>query len=366
MVLALSLLANLPAAGTATAARNRISIHPSFEVRGWYDDNIDFTAEDKKSDYYAQISPGIRFDLYTRFFDLQASYTYTRYQYSHYKDKNRDYHQAKVKVVEDFEILKNVTLAFGDDYELVPVNVELPDDQPDNFTQKNRAYLRTAWSNQFSRINTLGTGYEFSRVDYTENDSTGENYWGHRFNAFWKGQITHWLTLRQDNVYRIKDYDDIPTYSEFRPSVSAVISLDENFKIAGQAGYSFEKSEDFHHRGEIYNIKASYIPSDKLKATATFNRDRITDITGSLYTQDTYDFLCRYHPLKQLFIEGNATYYQYKTSGRENKRLRLRGSIGYQLLKEVWLRAGYINTRTVDEEPEIRANRFYSSISLVF
>ena len=136
-----------------------------------YTDNIGFTADTSsdfsQGDFYALVVPGVALKIPNRLLDFKADYSYYYYRYAKYSSKNRGYHDVDLEVGRTLAIFKNVNLEFGDKYEFVPVNIDLPEDLPDNQAQRNRFYFRPSWIKDLNRRNRINARYEFDRADHT-------------------------------------------------------------------------------------------------------------------------------------------------------------------------------------------------------
>jgi len=366
--LLIMLLLLLIPAGAAAQERRTVSFHPRIELTAWYDDNVDFLPDrDKEGDWYGVIAPGIEIGLPPTYGGLIAGYTYTRYQYLHRSDLNRDYHHANI-AADEIPLIRNIYITGGDQFDTVPIDIGEPEDNSYNLTQRNRAYLRLIWKYDYSARNRIRAAYEPSRVDYTESGNVGQDYWGHLLSSVWEFDISRSLRLIQRNRYYIKDYDNLPLYQRFIPEAGLEIELKKFFTFGGRAGYSFERTSDYHYRGAVYRLYALWRPSEKLQSRISFRRERTSDIEGNPITDDYYQLDWRYLPLKRLAFEGYIRYHDYRLTDSRIKRLYLRAGLAYRLRPEVEVTAGYGRVQTVDAEPDEKAvsNRFFAGLRLAF
>lgn len=346
--------------------RELVQFMPHFALTGYYSDNVEFTPLNPSSDYYALISPGLGVRLNLDWLPITVDYTYNRYQYRERSDLNRDFHDFTIETRKALNISRNISVEIGDRYEGVPIDVGLPEDQPSNLTQRNRFYVRPVWEKRFSRKMNLRAGYEFSRVDYTSSSLAGDDYFGHRFFARWSGEIYRSLTLYQDNQYQMKYFETAPDYTQFLPSAGAHMLFGRNFTVDARYGYSFDKTGDKRHNGYVYSIVGGWVPTSKIRAKATFQRRRTTDIQGIPYTERYYELLLEYKPAKRLVLESYLRYYDYTYYRTDSKRISFKVGAIYRVNKWSSINAGYILTQNVDMPPEdtAKANRVYLGVNI--
>lgn len=351
---------------SSSKGKELVRFTPHLSLTGYYDDNIEFTVQNPSSDYYAQIAPGLGVGLNLEWLPITADYTYTRYQYRERSDLNRDFHDFAIETRKALNISRNITVEIGDKYEGVPVDVGLPEDQPSNLTQRNRFYVRPVWEKRFSRKMNLRAGYEFSRVDYPSSGLTGDDYFGHRFFARWNGEIDRSLILYQRNQYQMKYFRTAPDYTQFLPEAGAHLLFGRHWTIDARYGYSFDKTGDKRHNGYVYSIIGGWVPTSKIRLTATFLRRRTTDIQGEPYTERYYELFIQYKPAKKLELESYLRYYDYTFYSTDTKRINFNVGATYRLNKWSSLKAGYLLSQNVDMSPEdsAKANRVYLGVNI--
>jgi len=345
-----------------------LEITPTLAVTGYYDDNIDFSAQSETDDFYAIISPGLFARLNLKWLPIEAGYTYTRYQYRKRSDLNRDFHNVTIRTLKAINLFnsKTLTLDIRDEFKFVPIDVTLPDDQPSNLTQRNLFAAELLWKKHFSRKMNLSAGYEFSRVDYISSGLTGDDYFGHRFTAGWKGDISRYLVVYQGNQYQIKDFKTAPDYTQFLPEVGMHLLSGRHWTIDARYGYSFDQTGNDRSNGYVYSIIGGWVPTSRIRLAATFERRRTTDIQGVPYSERYYEVLLQYKPAKRLALESYLRYYDYTYSGSDTKRISFKLGAIYKLNKWSSLTGGYLLAQNVDMPPEdsAKANRVYLGFNI--
>lgn len=359
----LSLLVALP-----VSARDVLEVVPTFSLIGNYDDNIRFFPVDPIRDFYAQISPGLNLRLNFPVFPVEAEYAYTRYQYLQETRFNQDFHQLSVLVPHGIRIGRNLTIKIQDRFELVPVDMTRPENQPDNLIQRNTFTVGPVWEGSLARKLKLAAGYEFLRVDYTSRDFRGDDYFGHRFFAHFNYHLNRHLNLFQRNTYRMKNFSRADDYSEFTPEAGVELGLGQRLSFSAAGGYSFEESGDERYDGYVYTVGGKWAATARLDLEAKLRRLRTVDVIAQPYTERFYELTARYRPAKKLALESSVRYYDYTIRDRDFQRIGLRGGFSYRLNRWSSISCGYVRYQTVDTPPEEKAvaNRVHAGINIYF
>lgn len=363
----LSALFFLPAA-VPVRGSDLFQLTPTFKLTGNYNDNIDFTPTDEISDFYAQISPGLKMRLDLSEIEIDASYAYTRYQYRQESRYNRDYHNLVVSAPYGIKLTRNLSIQIQDKYELVPVNVTLPDDQTDNLTQRNTFSVGPVWESRLAQRLRLVAGYEFSRVDYTSSSRFGDDYFGHRFYDILRYEFNRSLSCFQRNSYKLNYYSRSPDYSRFLPEAGVTAGIGRWMTVSASWGYSFEKTGDDHHDGYIGTINWDWAATRKLDLEATFRHRRTVDISGVPYTEQYGELLCRYRAVKRLVLETYGRYYDDTYQDNDYRRIEFKAGLIYRLNEWGFLNCGYIRNQNVDTPSDDKAvsNRVYAGVDISF
>jgi len=374
------LLSTIPAAALAVCfalllgppvlGRDVVKLIPTFNLTGYYDDNIQFSPGDPVADYYALISPGLGLRLNLPVIPIEVDYSYIRYQYRKQSSYNRDYHYLSIRALYgyDFQVMRNLTVSIEDNYELVPVDVTIPDDQPDNLTQRNTFSVSPVWEGRLSRKLKLAAGYEFSRVDYTSSRFRGNDYFGHRFFNRLDYEIDRSLTCFQRNTYRIKDFSSAPYYTEFLPEAGVEMGLGPRASLSAAGGYSFEETGGERNNGYVYTITGKWSATARLDLEAKLQRRRTVDIEAEPYTERFYELVLRYQPAKKLVLESYARYYDDTIRSADYRRIGLKAGAVYHLNRWSSLNCGYLRYQSLDTpaEEKVVSNRVYAGISISF
>jgi predicted porin len=342
-----------------------VEFKPHFSMTGYYDDNIDFSPQGTSSDIYVDLSPGIAGRLNLRWMPVEANYTYTRYQYRNRSDLTRDFHNFDIETTIPFT--KTLSLNIKDRYDTVPLNVNQPEDQPSNLTQRNTFSVMPFWSKRFSRKMKLSAGYEYDRVDYTSSDLTGDDYNGHRFFCRWDGDLSRGLILYQRNQYRMKYFEVAPDYTQFLPEVGIIGRLGRRLKFDLSGGYSFDETGGVRHRGYVYTISGYWNPSTKIDLGALFRRERTVDVEGEPYNEQYYQLELAYRPTKRIALKSYIRYYDNNFDDTDDKRVNFKFGAEYRLNKWIIFNGGYIRIQNVDmpSEDSAKANRVYLGVDVV-
>ncbi|MEA1928964.1 MAG: outer membrane beta-barrel protein [Candidatus Auribacterota bacterium] len=341
-----------------------LELKPHLKLTGYYDDNIDFSPQSSSSDLYADISPGISGRLNLRWMPIDANYTYTRYQYRKRSDLTRDFHNCDIETTIPFT--KTLSLRIKDRYDTVPLNVNQPESQPSNLTQRNTFSVKPAWIKRISRKMKFSIGYEYDRVDYISGTS-GDNYYGHQFFFRWDGDLNRNLVLYQKDKYRMKYFNAAPDYTEFVPEAGIIGRLGRRLKFDISGGYSFEDIGGKSHRGYVYSIGGHWMVTSKIDLDALFRRERTVDIEGSPYTEEYYQLKLKYSPTKRFALKNDIRYYDNKFDDTNNRRINFKLGADYRVNKWVVINGGYIRIQNVGmpSEDSAEANRVYLGIEVV-
>lgn len=362
-----SALFSLFPAGPARSA-DFFELTPTFKLIGNHNDNLDFNASEEVSDYYAEISPGLGMRLDLSEIEIEASYFYTRYQYREESSYNRDYHNLLVSAPYGIHLSRNLSIQIQDKYELVPINVTLPEDQTDNLTQRNTFTVGPVWESRLARRLRLLAGYEFSRVDYTSSGRIGDDYFGHRFYESLNYQFSRSWNCFQRNSYLLHYYSHSPDYQRFLPEAGLGVTIGKRVILSGSWGYSFEKTGDDEHDGYVLTLNGSWAATQKLDLEATLRHRRTVDIQGEPYTEQYGELLCRYRATKRLLLETYGRYYDDTYQDNDYRRVQFKAGLLYRLNQWSSLNCGYVRNQTVDTPPDEKAvsNRYYAGVNISF
>ncbi len=349
-------------------ARDVVELLPTFSLTGNYDDNIRFSPVDPVRDFYAQVSPGLNLRLNFPVFPLEAEYSYIRYQYLRETRFNRNYHYLSLLVPHGFQVGRNLTFKIQDKFELVPVDMTKPENQPDNLTQRNTFMVGPVWEGRLTRKLKLAAGYEFSRVDYTSSDFSGDDYFGHRFFTRFNYDIDRHLTCFQRNTYHLKNFSRADDYTEFTPEAGVELGLGQRVSFSAAGGYSFEEAGDERYDGYVYTVAGKWAATARLDLEAKLRRLRTVDVIAQPYTERFYELAARYRPAKKLVLESYARYYYDTIRSKDFRRIGIKAGISYRLNRWSSLNCGYLRYQSVDTPPEEKAvaNRAYAGINIVF
>ncbi len=341
---------------------------PTFKLIGNHNDNLEFTPSDKISDFYAQISPGLGMRLDLSEITIEAGYVYTRYQYHEESKFNRDYHNLLVTAPYGIQLTRNLSIQVQDKYELVPINVTLPEDQTDNLTQRNTFSIGPVWESRLAQRLRLVAGYEFSRVNYTSSSHIGDDYFGHRFYDILRYVFSRSWSCFQRNTYRLNYYSRSPDYRLFLPEAGVEFALGKRATISAAGGYSFEKTGDDDHDGYVGTINGTWAPTRKLDLELTFRHRRTVDIAGVPYTERYGELLFRYRAAKRLVLETYGRYYDDTYQDDDYQRVEFKADLNYQLNQWSSLNCGYVRNQNVEITSDEKAvsNRVYAGISVFF
>ena len=358
----------LPAAAVPVRGSNLVEFTPTFSLTGHYNDNLDFAPTDQVSDFYTRISPGLSMLFNLSELTIYTNYVYTRYQYSGESDRNRDYHNFVINVPYGLQVTRNLRIEVENRYELVPINVTLPEEQPDNLTQRNIFTVGPVWESRPVRNLGLTAGYEFSRVDYTSSVRLGDDYFGHRFYETLRYDFTRNLSFFQTNSFLLRHYSRSPDYRRFKPEAGLRADLGKRLAATVSGGYTFDKTGDDRREGFVYSVTGNWEPTRKVDLRATFRQRRTVDIQGLPYTEQFYELLCRYRATNKLVLETSGRYYDDTYRGSDYRRIQYRAALDYRLNRWSSLNSGYVRNQTVDTPADDRvvSNRVYAGVRLSF
>jgi hypothetical protein len=357
-----------PGSGAARGS-GKLKISPHFDLELDHYDNLAFSSQSEVGDSYALIIPGIAVEIPNRWMKIKADYSYWRYQYRDSTELNRGFHDASLEIDDNISLLKNTTISLGDNYEIVPVNAFLPSDMATNQVQKNEIYLNPAWEKKFSRSNALKIDYRFSRSDYFGRGSRyGENYFEHEFTGAARNLVSPWLDFPLRLIYLIRDYDDLPDYSQFHPEAGIGVSPYKYLTFVGRVGYYFENDDQQGGNNISYHLEGKY-KKYRNWARISYDRSRNFDIEGNPYYEDHSEFRYYYWLGKKLDFNGYLRYHHYTDVHPASERWEIRFAVNYRITSRSHLEAGYVRYRSRNLPPEMGtavSNRFYSRVGISF
>lgn len=353
----------------SSAAEGQLEITPHFDLEVDHYDNISFSAQSEIGDSYVLFIPGVSVDIPNRWLSIKLDYSYWRYQYRDLTELNRSFHKASLEINDNIPMLKNTTLALGDNYEIVPVSAFITSDIATNQVQKNVAYLKPVWEKNFSRQNALTVDYLFSRADYFGRGSRyGQNYFEHRFRAAVKNVINPWISFPLKLAYLIRDYDDLPEYRQLHPEAGISVSPYKYLTFNARMGYYLEDDNQRAGDNVSYHLDGSYKKTRNL-VRLSYDRKQNFDIEGNAYREDHSELLYHYYLGKKLGFNGYLRYHRYSEAHPASERWEARFSVNYQLTGRSHLELGYVRYRSKYvglEEGTSISNRFFSKIGISF
>jgi hypothetical protein len=183
--LVLILLGSLVLAAQSEAVD--FTFNPSLSLRGEYDDNINFSRYDVKSDWIGILIPAFKFDWKTPRFDLNSSAEVEIRRYDDYTDYNDEYQRYRIET--DYRLTERLSLLAGAsftrdstlDSELEETGVV------DRFYRRDRYSFNCGLNYQLTERMATGLDYNYSDTDYhspTDQDYDTHHISGHLSYAF--------------------------------------------------------------------------------------------------------------------------------------------------------------------------------------
>ncbi len=270
-----------------------------------YDTNI-FLSENKQEDFIMTTNPGAAFKLSGRRYSLELYYGFIYFDYIRYSSLDSYYHILKSGT--ELKVFKEVDLGVNYEYRIVPLEIGLPSQSPENLV--SQSYLRTSakYRKEFSPRTTLDGGAEWVLVNYPEKEvnsdfyelrfplaltqkldrlmsaGIGYTFLIRRFNADeFMDYILHHATL--DGSFKLRktelgaslgyewlDYEGAGVNSG--PMIGFVMEYDVTKRSILKSGYSYSYSADARghpYRGQHGEVSFSHKLTERVGWTSFFN-----------------------------------------------------------------------------------------------
>jgi hypothetical protein len=145
-----------------------VTIVPSIDVKGEYDDNVYFTATDEISDYLTTISPALTVDYVSELLKLEMNGIVDVLRYADETDINTE--NQRYDVNGGYQLMERWGLSGNFSYTKdTTLDSELEETGVVNFREDRERYNAGAGlSYKVSELSDMGINYTFSKTDYDE------------------------------------------------------------------------------------------------------------------------------------------------------------------------------------------------------
>ena len=284
-----------------TAFAGQVSLLSSLDVKGEYNDNVNFDSENEIDDYITTISPAFKLSYSTALFDINAETILDfllYYDETDLNEENQEYNlDAAYRMTErltlsgDFSYIKDTTL-----------DSELEDTGIVNVRENRRRYdSGGGMVYEISERYDLGCNYLFTKINYDEDDKVDYERQTIKlpFNYHLKNQRDT-LTFRPEYSFRDSDTSEVDNY---KINVGWSHLFSETFTLKVFAGGRYTETsydddrDDNHNSGFNADIKLRKI-GETNRSLIGYRRDLRTRASGTEIEVDK--FYCR---MDQLITE---------------------------------------------------------------
>ncbi len=360
---------------TTTAAE--ISLMPSIDIRGEYDDNVTYSRFFKTSDYLARISPAFELDYTTELLDLQSK---VAFDILRYKDETHlDTENQRYELSGEYRLMERISVSGNGSYvKDTTLESEIEDTGlADNPRQDRERYTGgMGFSYMLSEVWDVGVNYSHTKTEYewernTDYDVDSISFsFNHRFN-------------NQLDIFTIQPYyyfyeSDISEVNNYGLSLGWVHPFSETLALTAFLGARYTKTEyDYIYTQYILGIPIP-IPVDEeesgwngvadinlkktgetYSATIGYNQD----LSYSSYGEpiERYKVYCNADRkiTERLFVKFSGNIYFTKSDGdlndRDNRYYSVSPSLNYKITETHSLQLAYRYEKS--EQKELANNR---------
>ena len=221
-----------------------ISLTPSIEMKGEYNDNINFARTDREEDYIAIISPAITFNWATERLNLQSDIGFNIKRYSdntQYDTENQRYNfAARYRLLERLSIKGNFLYILDETLDTYLEETGLVDER-----RSDRQLYKTGGGLSFyvTEVSDVDLDYTYSNTDYDLSSKIDSEYhsvslsYNHAFND--RHDV---LTLKPSYTKAENDLNEETDNYNFTLGFTHVFS--ETFEAHASAGVRYTETEN--------------------------------------------------------------------------------------------------------------------------
>lgn len=143
-----------------------VTLVPSIDIRGEYNDNVTFTRTNKKDDFLATISPGFSLNYVTELLDLQSNITLDLLRYL--DETNLNTENQRYELDAGYQLMDRYTLSGNFSYvKDTTLESELEETGLVSVREDRERYKAgTGLSYQISEISDMSVTYDYAKIDY--------------------------------------------------------------------------------------------------------------------------------------------------------------------------------------------------------
>lgn len=323
---------------------------PAITLRGEYDDNIDFTRENKIDDFVWSISPSLTWNYGTDKLKINSRAGATVRRYTDESDLDDEMYSLSLGAA--FQATERLGLTANAGYIRDTTLDSYLEETGRVMEREDRKLLTAGGGLAFAMTERMNTGlnYGFRKADYDRPAS--EDYTAHTFSGF----LGYKLKSQVDTLFLSPSYSwtdletkDIDTYSV---SLAWERKMSEIYKIRASAGYRWSEqkydgvSGKDRSNGMIADISLTR-QGQLSSVTVGYARDLAVGTQGELDQVDRFYAQLGYKLMERLTANLNGSLYfakkQNERAIRDNDSTfwSVSPSLSYQLTENFFLTTGY-------------------------
>ena len=205
-----------------------VTLTPSLELKGEYDDNVSFLPRDEKADFLATLSPSLILDYDTELLNLDSkvAVSFLRYAEEKYLDTQNEYYELsgtytafeRFQVRGEYSYVEDTTLESElEETGLIGVRSE-----------RERSKASGGVSYRMTELSDIGFDYTHSETDYDWPENVDYEYDG--------------VTL--SNNWRLRNNRDVLTIQSSYGLTDSSISKVDNYSLSAGWAHQFTESMD--------------------------------------------------------------------------------------------------------------------------
>ncbi len=336
-----------------------VTLTPSVSLKGEYNDNIDYTAEDKKGDYIGSVAPGLKLEYETPRFSMK---TEGKAEIVRYLDvTENDTEKYNVSLDGNYRYLEQSNLfaqaSFTRDTTL--------DQEFDETGLARKRVNRNAYTgglgflHYFTANVSAGLAYQYQRKDYSGDfytDSYGHDIAGRLDYVFNDGIDTVSLqpmfaTMRSDLI-RVNQYGS---------ALGLTHRVSDTVEVSIKGGAVYSETTDRENEGEGDKTGWGWVAEAGLKKqwetfslSFNYSRQDMLDSSSSFVTVNRFLLSARYDLTERLSLDLAGGLYFTKSSDvlekdeTDERSFYVQPKISYRFTENIRLDLAYSYSKTKD------------------
>lgn len=353
-----------------------ITITPSIDLKGEYNDNVDFSEIDKSEDYVGTVSPAIGYRYGTDRFSLnsQAGGDFIFYA----RDAARNENRGRFNIDGVHQVHERVTFSVNAGYARDSTLESLLEETGIVERRSDRDTYRAGSGLNFrtGETSSLAFGYDFSRYAYELRDFADSDK--HNVDlSYSQGFNNGRDTLTVSTSYGLNDSDRSVT-DNYGLSVGFNRHISETLHASVSAGVRYsiidpvfrESEEDWGWMANV-NLRKNW---QRIETSLGYSRDLDFSAEGETVEVNRLSLTLSAALTRKLDLQCSGSLYHTKSidswSERDTEHLEISPSLLYRLTQDYILRVFYAHSRQTDktfgEDRTMDRNRVFLILSFNF